>query len=75
MVEAFKFNVAPVHIGLLLVATGLGVTFTTTVVVPRPLGQPETVVTSKYVPDAADVAFGMDGLDKVDEKLLGPVHE
>lgn len=54
---AVRFNVVPVHTGLLLAAAGeAGGVFTVTVTVPAKLLQPFTVTTSEYVPLAATVA-------------------
>ena len=71
----FKISVDPAQIGLLLVATGTGAVFTITEVVPGALAQPAAeVITTVYVPDAADVALGIVGSGKVDVKPLGPVQ-
>jgi hypothetical protein len=37
--------------------------------------QPPTVAVTLYVPVAAGVAFGIEGLCEVELKPLGPVHE
>src|ERR1700726_1143623 len=73
-VVAFKFKVAPAHIGLLLVATGTGAVFTITSVVPGALGQLATVIITEYVPEAAEVAPGMEGFCKLEVNPLGPVQ-
>ena len=60
---AVKFNVVPSQIGLLLPAVGVaGIAFTvTTVVEGEELLQPVAVAFTEYVPDAAGVAFGIEG--------------
>ena len=76
MLLAVKFNVAPVHKGLLLLAVGVaGVGFTVTVVVPAGPVQPATVAETEYTPAQARVIPAMDGFCNAEVKPLGPVHE
>ena len=76
IVLAVRLNVYPVHIGLLLPGVGAaGGGLTVTLVVPAGPIQPNTVVVTEYVPEAAVVAAAMLGSSKVDVKLFGPVHE
>ena len=65
----------PAQTGLLLPAVGAaGVAFTTTVVVPTALVQPETVTVNEYVPAAKTVTPAMFGFCNAEEKLFGPVQ-
>ena len=57
-----KFNVEPSHTGLLLMAVAMGLALTTAVVVTASETQPlELVTISVYTPEAAIVAFAIDG--------------
>ena len=60
--DVVKFNVAPMHTGLLLDAVGVaGIGLTVTAVVPATLVQPLTVIVTEYVPVASVVAAAIDG--------------
>lgn len=67
--------VVPAHTGELLPAVGVdGIEFTTTVVEPAGLVQPDTVTVTEYVPALAAAALLMLGFCDVDVKELGPVQ-
>jgi len=74
-VGVVRVKVVPEQTGLLLPAVGVeGIGLTVTTTIPAALVQPPTVTITEYVPDAATVAFGMDGFCNADEKLFGPVQ-
>ncbi len=68
-------NVAPSHIGLLLVAVATGIAFTVTATVDAVLVQPFTVTVKLYVPLAAVVAAVIVGFCNVLVNPFGPLHE
>jgi hypothetical protein len=75
MIDAMRLRVEPAQIGLLLVAVGAdGIELTVTLVVPGVLVQVPTVAVTEYVPDAAVVAFDIEGFWSDDVKPLGPVQ-
>ena len=65
----------PAHTGPPFVGEGVvGIAFTVAVVTPAALVQLLTVTVTAYCPDAAVVAFVIDGVLNEDVKLLGPVQ-
>ena len=70
-----KFKSVPRHTGVLLVGEGVaGVAFTTTVVLPVSLTQPEMLATTEYTPESAKVILLTKGFCKVEVKPFGPVQ-
>ena len=60
IVEAVSERVVPAQTGPLLPAVGAdGIAFTTAVVVPAKLVQPDTVAVTLYIPDIAVVALAL----------------
>jgi hypothetical protein len=75
-VLAVKLIVLPAHRGLFDEMEGAaGVGLTTTVTVLTALVHPETVAVRLYVPLAAIVEFGMEGLCTVEVNPFGPLQE
>ena len=76
MLLAASVRFCPEQIGLLLDADGaVGVTLTTTEVVPAAPVHPFTVTVVEYVPAAAVLILEIVGSSDEEEKLLGPVQE
>ena len=74
-VGVVRLIVDPAHTGELLPAVGVeGTEFTTTVVLPAKLVQPDTVTVTEYVPALAAAALLMVGFCDVDVNELGPVQ-
>jgi formaldehyde-activating enzyme involved in methanogenesis len=75
IVEAVSCNVLPAQTGpLLLVVGGAGAALTVTLVVAEAEVQPLTVTVTLYAPEAAIMAFGIDGFCSDEVNPLGPVQ-